>query len=1102
MFDAETIALMQGAPQLEGLDLGRLPQQLTEAYATIVALRIRMSSGPGDLVIPEELTQTLQKLKRLALTNEALVAALPNREDRAAAAFVAASAHHATLLALSVAGPTTEHTLGWSSIPPAVAATLLFTIAESNADAAEMSKSIDIPTDGSNEAVLLKNLVALARGRLAEIVDIPSGESSPNQSLPLSEQAQAALYGHINKGVVQLSAELLGQSLAPASLETFQRVRSLSFDTFALERNPEEQTAADQGGYGISVFPGPYHLASLMIAVASDLAESAIVQVPPPAGVDGSRWRNLTHGIAVHRPLLWRNHRQAISSGYLEIGRSAAISFPTGAGKSTLSELKIATHLLAGRKVVFLAPTLALVDQTASALTKTFSSTDIQSEASTTAFDDVSSALPSISVMTPERCLALLGFNGEAFQEVGLLVFDECHLLHPVDLAHSRRAIDSTLCLLNFVQFSPAADILLLSAMMKNTAEISAWVQEMTGRPCIPLSLTWKPTRQVRGCVVYDVDRINELSSSLQAERRAHRSRRSPPAAFKRSLTAIPSGFFCLDQTWLSSSRAHYSYLQLLEQPIQLGTGSSRNGAWWYLTPNGNEVAAKLAVATAMQGLKTLVFAQSVKFANSITKSVNQQFGEREIQLNDEESALLRTISEELGDIAHSYIELRANGSISCACVCHHGALLPAERLLHESLFRRANGANVMVATSTLAQGMNLPSEVVIIAGDSRFDTAADRVQQLQAHELLNAAGRAGRAGEASYGFVLIVPSKVVHFSNGESRIHNHWSDLQSIFSQSDQCVDIDDPLTELLDRVHSNSTDETGLVNYFVARLPMAANDGSNEAGERVLSRSFAAFRARREGRGEWLATRIAASLAARGRMAQPNIEPWVERLASSSGAPAEFIQALGSVLSPINFPHPMGVIEWRDWYLQCLQRLPQFVPQMIRTSTLEDLLGQPYKDLQTNEERGNYAMHAWRPLLTLWMEGRTLAEMEAAMGTTNLGKCPNARDFVISAVPEIAYMFGLPFQIVRALLKERGQAETLVGLGLQNLASCIRQGYDHADKLALHIVLKRQRSRVVVTRQYNRMRSHIQPAAAAESQGMALERVRNAMRTFLSSL
>ena len=78
--------------------------------------------------------------------------------------------------------------------------------------------------------------------------------------------------------------------------------------------------------------------------------------------------------IAERRPYLWQNHRQAIASGYLEPGTSAAISFPTGAGKSTLAELKIAAALLRGVKVVFLAPTLALVDQTARALARTMKS--------------------------------------------------------------------------------------------------------------------------------------------------------------------------------------------------------------------------------------------------------------------------------------------------------------------------------------------------------------------------------------------------------------------------------------------------------------------------------------------------------------------------------------------------------------------------------------------------------------------------------------------------------------------------------------------------------------------------------------------------------
>jgi replicative superfamily II helicase len=95
-----------------------------------------------------------------------------------------------------------------------------------------------------------------------------------------------------------------------------------------------------------------------------------VVGIEPPDGLDGAQWQESLRKVAAERPFLWRNHRQAIEEGYLQIGTSSVVGFPTGAGKSTLSELKINAALLAGTKVVFLAPTLALVDQTATSLSK------------------------------------------------------------------------------------------------------------------------------------------------------------------------------------------------------------------------------------------------------------------------------------------------------------------------------------------------------------------------------------------------------------------------------------------------------------------------------------------------------------------------------------------------------------------------------------------------------------------------------------------------------------------------------------------------------------------------------------------------------------
>jgi replicative superfamily II helicase len=63
-------------------------------------------------------------------------------------------------------------------------------------------------------------------------------------------------------------------------------------------------------------------------------------------------------------------------------------------------------------------------------------------------FDDVVT-LPEVTVTTPERCLMLLSMQPEAFADLGLIVFDECHLLHPRKEDRGRRGLDAMLAILN-----------------------------------------------------------------------------------------------------------------------------------------------------------------------------------------------------------------------------------------------------------------------------------------------------------------------------------------------------------------------------------------------------------------------------------------------------------------------------------------------------------------------------------------------------------------------------------------------------------------------------------------------------------------------------
>ena len=165
MYDPATAALIRSTPDLEGLDRESLPDQLTAAFAQIVAMRLRLREG--DDVEDEELGKILREVRRLAFTNEALVSVSPERENRAAAAFVAGTVHQLYFNAeriRSLDAPASF--LGPRSISPDISAMLLFLVAEAMADAGEIARRITRSTKNPIERALISALRRLAQGRL------------------------------------------------------------------------------------------------------------------------------------------------------------------------------------------------------------------------------------------------------------------------------------------------------------------------------------------------------------------------------------------------------------------------------------------------------------------------------------------------------------------------------------------------------------------------------------------------------------------------------------------------------------------------------------------------------------------------------------------------------------------------------------------------------------------------------------------------------------------------------------------------------------------------------------------------------------------------
>ena len=90
-----------------------------------------------------------------------------------------------------------------------------------------------------------------------------------------------------------------------------------------------------------------------------------------------------------------------------------------------------------------------------------------------------------------------------------------------------------------------------------------------------------------------------------------------------------------------------------------------------------------------------------------------------------------------------------------------------------------------------------------------RHEEGASRPNPLQAHELLNAAGRAGRAGHVADGLVLVIPDDVVPYDVTKKRIGGNWARLRElVFGKTDQCLTIDDPFDIILDLIQSQTDD------------------------------------------------------------------------------------------------------------------------------------------------------------------------------------------------------------------------------------------------------------------------------------------------------
>lgn len=161
-------------------------------------------------------------------------------------------------------------------------------------------------------------------------------------------------------------------------------------------------------------------------------------------------------------------------------------------------------------------------------------------------------------------------------------------------------------------------------------------------------------------------------------------------------------------------------------------------------------LAVEVAASLHRDNLQTLVFrttvAPTIATAEAIARAmpatgIGRHTAERIVALDTSENlvALSRTLASGVG--------------------FHNADLTLEERQLVESAFREGE-ARVLVSTTTLAMGVNLPSDWVVVVDTTRF--AGGRARDVSVAEYKNAAGRAGRLGQRAAGHSIVLADDAV----------------------------------------------------------------------------------------------------------------------------------------------------------------------------------------------------------------------------------------------------------------------------------------------------------------------------------------------------
>ncbi len=394
---------------------------------------------------------------------------------------------------------------------------------------------------------------------------------------------------------------------------------------------------------------------------------------------------------------LWKSQQIAVNEGLLE-NKSLLISMPTSAGKTKTIELVIFKTLKENpdKICIYVVPTRALAAEVEDNLSNNLRKMKIGISVLYGGYDfnPLEEELIKenrVFVLTPEKLDLLLRTQEDFKNKICLIVIDEVHDSASTSIRSFRTEL--ILSRLFYIAEKNKARIICLSAVIQNPSDFAKWI---SGNEDNKVETEWRPTKQRYGLFEWFMG-TSATVKYLSAGNEYPREEFYVPLLFKKS---------------------------------ELKGNDKRN----------IEIAARLGIYYSKTG-PTLIFTTTKPLVGEIVKELLGLMGDASHAITPEEKAIIKSCESILGP-EHMMVKAMKHG------FCYHHADLPRNvRKIVENAVRN-NVISLIVSTTTLSQGVNLPIKNVIVHSLWLGNT-------ISMPQFWNAVGRAGRAGHETEGHII-----------------------------------------------------------------------------------------------------------------------------------------------------------------------------------------------------------------------------------------------------------------------------------------------------------------------------------------------------------